>query len=91
MRMLAVLYFLVVNLVAFISFGLDKQRAKRKMWRIPESTLLLFSIVGGSVGAGLGMAVFHHKTKHWKFKVGIPLIFVLQVLLLLYVVTKLFK
>ena len=73
------LYLLIVNAVAFIVMLVDKYKAKKEKWRIPESTLLLLVVVGGSIGALLGMKVWHHKTMHKKFKYGIPLIIVLQI------------
>ena len=77
-------YLTLVNLTSFIVYGVDKSRAKNKMWRIPESTLMLLAAAGGSVGALLGMRVFHHKTKHPKFTVGVPLILILQAALAWY-------
>ena len=74
----ALAYLLLINLAAFLTFGADKRRAKRGAWRIPEKTLFLLAIVGGSVGAICGMHVFHHKTKHWYFKYGLPAIFLAQ-------------
>ena len=71
-------YFAAVNLVAFALMGIDKQRAKKHLWRIPERTLFAAALVGGSVGALLSMYLFHHKTRHWYFVVGMPLILVAQ-------------
>ena len=67
-----------------IVYGIDKLKAKKGKWRITESTLLLLAIIGGSIGAFLGMKVWHHKTMHKKFKYGIPLIIILQLGVLLY-------
>ena len=83
---LLVCYLLVMNLVTFLVFGLDKWKAKRKakneaVRRVPEKTLFLLSILGGSLGALLGMKAFHHKTLHKSFRFGIPAILALQVLL----------
>lgn len=78
-RILSV-YLLLINVVTFFIYGMDKQKAKRGAWRISETTLLGLAVIGGSVGAYLGMRVFHHKTKHLKFTIGVPVIFVLQVL-----------
>ena len=72
-------WLVIINLVAFAIFGLDKKRAKKGQWRIPEKTLFLSAILGGSVGAILGMYIFHHKTKHWYFQIGIPAILILQI------------
>lgn len=78
------LYLLAINIITFLTYGVDKIRAKRGAWRIPEKTLLLLPILGGSVGAIAGMNVFHHKTKHWYFKYGLPLILLAQVALVSY-------
>ena len=74
-------YLVIVNCVGFAAMGIDKGKAKRGAWRIPEKTLFLLSIIGGSVGTWLGMYAFHHKTKHWYFVVGMPLILVVQIAL----------
>lgn len=68
-----------VNLVTFAVYGADKRRAKRDKRRVPEKTLFLLAIIGGSVGALLGMRVFHHKTRHWYFVWGIPAILLVQI------------
>ena len=83
---LLLLYLLIINLVTFLVFGLDKWKAKRKekkdsVRRVPEKTLFLLSALGGSVGALLGMKVFHHKTLHKSFRFGIPAILVLQIVI----------
>ena len=83
---LLLLYLLLINLVTFLVFGLDKWKAKRKekkdsVRRVPEKTLFLLSALGGSVGALLGMKVFHHKTLHKSFRFGIPAILVLQIVI----------
>lgn len=83
MKYLAV-YLVMINLAAFALMGVDKSRARRHAWRIPEKTLFLSAVFGGSLGAILGMQVFHHKTKHWHFVVGMPLIFALQLALAWY-------
>lgn len=77
-------YLIAINTITFLVYGLDKLKAKKGKWRIPESTLLLLAIIGGSIGAWLGMKVWHHKTMHKKFKYGIPLIIILQLGVLLY-------
>ena len=77
-----VLYYLAaINVVTFLVYGIDKWRAKRGAWRISEKTLFLLPILGGSIGAIAGMKVFHHKTKHWYFQYGLPLILLLQLAL----------
>lgn len=75
-----IIYVCVINVIAFLMYGLDKVKAKRRQWRIPESTLLGVAVIGGSIGAFLGMQIFHHKTKKPKFYIGIPVIFILQVI-----------
>ena len=71
-------YLAVMNTLGFALMGLDKKRAAEHQWRISERTLFLVAALGGSVGSWLGMYIFHHKTKHWYFVIGIPVIFVLQ-------------
>ena len=83
---LLAVWLLLINLVTFCVFGLDKWKAKRKekneaVRRVPERTLLLLAALGGSVGALLAMRVFHHKTLHRAFKIGVPLILVLQIVI----------
>ena len=80
MRYLAI-YLLIINITAFVLYGADKYKAKRRQWRIPEKSLILVALLGGSVGALFGMAAFHHKTKRPLFAVGIPVILLLQLVL----------
>ena len=75
-------YLLAINAVAFIVYGIDKYKAKKAKWRIPEATLLLLAVLGGSIGAWMGMKVWHHKTMHKKFKYGIPAILLIQIALI---------
>lgn len=72
------LYLLAVNLAAFGMMGMDKRRARRGGWRISERKLFLPALLGGALGGVLGMRVFRHKTKHWYFRRGFPLLLVLQ-------------
>ena len=72
------LWLAVINLSAFLAMGIDKYRAARQKWRIPEKTLFILAAIGGSVGGILGIYVFHHKTLHKKFTVGFPAILLLQ-------------
>lgn len=74
-------YLVAANLAAFVMYGIDKRRAGRGMWRIPEARLLLIAVFGGSLGAWAGMYCFRHKTQHLKFKYGIPAILILQLAL----------
>ena len=76
-----ILYLVVINTVAFIVYGIDKWKSKRSQWRIPEATLLVLAAIGGSIGAWLGMHVWHHKTLHKKFKYGVPLILIVQLII----------
>ena len=78
------IYLGIINLIGFFSMFLDKQKAKRGKWRIPEKTLFLLAIIGGSLGTTLGMHVFRHKTKHWYFKFGMPMILIVQIVLIIY-------
>ena len=77
-------YLLANNVVAFIMYGIDKYKAKKAKWRISEATLLLLAVLGGSIGAWMGMKVWHHKTMHKKFKYGIPAILLIQIALITY-------
>jgi uncharacterized membrane protein YsdA (DUF1294 family) len=79
----ALLYYLIViNIVTFLVYGMDKLKAKQGSWRISEATLLILAIIGGSIGALLGMKVWRHKTQHKKFKYGLPLILLAQIALI---------
>lgn len=79
-----VIYLAVINLAGFLCMAIDKRKARRNKWRIPEATLFLFAIFGGSLGVLIGMQVFRHKTLKPKFFIGIPVILGVQVLLALY-------
>lgn len=79
-----VIYLVVMNSIGFASMGIDKSKAKRGAWRIPEKTLFLIAILGGSIGSILGMKQFRHKTKHKSFTIGMPAILLVQVLVILY-------
>ena len=78
-----IIYFVTINVATFLVYGVDKWKAKRSKWRITEAALLLLAVLGGSIGAWLGMKVWHHKTMHKKFKYGIPLIIIVQVAVVL--------
>lgn len=75
------LYLIFVNLVGFTMMGIDKAKAKRRAWRIAEKTLFFCALLGGSIGSWVGMYVFRHKTKHWYFVIGMPLILLAQLVL----------
>ena len=87
-HMIIIYYLLAINAVAFFAYGIDKLKARKGWWRIPEATLLLLAIIGGSIGAWLGMKVWHHKTMHRKFKYGLPVILLLQLALAVYLCTR---
>lgn len=74
---------LALNLFTFVLYGIDKYKARHGLWRVPESTLLLLAVAGGSLGAWAGMRVWHHKTLHRKFRYGVPAIIFAQVAALL--------
>lgn len=69
----------VMGVIAFSTYGIDKYRAKHDLWRIPEKTLLLLALLGGALGAYVGMKAFHHKTQHTKFKIIVPLLALIQI------------
>ena len=81
-------YLAVINLATCIVYGADKRRARKGKWRVPEKTLFLLPLLGGSAGALLGMRVFHHKTRHWYFVWGIPAILLAQIALAVWLLTK---
>ena len=79
-----VISLVAINAVTFFVYGIDKWKAKRSMWRIPEATLLGLAAIGGSIGAWLGMRAWRHKTMHKKFQLGIPLIIMAQTALIIW-------
>ena len=87
-HVIIIYYLLIINALAFIIYGIDKLKARKGRWRISEATLLLLALVGGSIGAWLGMKVWHHKTMHLKFKYGLPAILLLQLALAVYLCTR---
>ena len=76
------LYLVCINLAAFALMGVDKRHARRRQWRVPEKLLFLAALLGSSAGAWAGMYVFRHKTRHWYFVVGMPVILLAQLLLI---------
>ena len=86
---IAIGYVVLINILTWILFGIDKWKAKRNKWRIPEATLLFFAAIGGSIGALCGMYLFHHKTKHKKFFIGVPVILLLQIAVIVYIYSNL--
>lgn len=83
---LLLIYFLAINLISFQTMRLDKKKARRGEWRTPESVLFLQAIIGGSVGSILAMNLFHHKTRKAAFRIGMPVILLVQLLLILMLV-----
>ena len=83
-KRLILVYLVIITVVTFFAYGIDKWKAQHKRWRIPESVLLGLAAIGGSVGAWLGMQVWRHKTQHKKFQYGVPAIFVAQVALVVW-------
>lgn len=77
-------YLIVINVLTFLVYGIDKWKAKQGNWRISEATLLILAVIGGSIGALLGMKVWRHKTQHKKFKYGVPAILIIQIILIGY-------
>ena len=73
-----IIYLIAINILTFLIFGIDKRKARKGKWRIPEATLIGLAIAGGSIGALLGMYLFRHKTQKRKFNLGIPAILLLQ-------------
>ena len=79
-------YIVVINVIGFALMGIDKAKARKRAWRIPEATLFLIALVGGSLGTTVGMRVFRHKTLHWYFVFGMPAILIVQIFLILFVI-----
>ena len=84
---IAIIFMAFMSIIGFILMGIDKAKAKKGAWRIPEKTLLGIAFVGGGVGVWLGMELFHHKTKHLHFKLGVPIITLLEFIAVCYVFT----
>lgn len=82
------IYLLIINLTGFILMGMDKRRAKKDKWRIPEKTLFLTAILGGSIGSIAGMHILRHKTKHTTFVIGMPCILVIQIALVIFILCR---
>ena len=82
-----IIYFVIINIVGFAIMGIDKRKAMKRAFRIPEATLFIVALIGGSVGSILGMQVFRHKTRHWYFVFGMPAILVIQIALIVLLLT----
>ena len=85
---IVLIYLAVINVVTFFMYGVDKWKAKKAKWRIRETALLGLAVLGGSIGAWLGMKVWHHKTQHKKFKYGVPAIIIVQFALIGYILYR---
>ena len=81
---IVLIYLVIINVVTFFMYGIDKWRARKSKWRIKETTLLGMAVLGGSVGAWLGMKAWHHKTLHKKFIYGVPAIIIVQLAIIGY-------
>lgn len=84
MQETVIYYLIIINIVTFLVYGIDKWKAKKSLWRVRENSLLMLAILGGSIGAWLGMKVWHHKTQHKKFRYGIPAIIIIQLVIIGY-------
>lgn len=82
------IWLIIINIITFVVFGIDKKKAIDGKFRISELTLFVLSLLGGSLGGFIAMHTFHHKTKKWYFKFGIPLILIAQVLLIIFIAKK---
>ena len=72
-----VIYIVIINIIGFLAMYIDKQKAKRGSWRIPENTLFIITAIGGGIGTIAGMYLFRHKTKKWTFKIGLPVLLII--------------
>ena len=79
-----VIYIVIINIIGFLAMYIDKQKAKSASWRIPENTLFIITAIGGGIGTIAGMYLFRHKTKKWTFKIGLPVLLILDILIVLY-------
>lgn len=86
-----IIYYFVINLIGLIMMGADKRKAIKGAYRIPEATLFCVALLGGALGTTLGMRIFRHKTKHWYFVVGMPLIFFVQLALMIWIGIQIFN
>lgn len=82
------IYLVTINVATFFVYGIDKWKAKQSMWRVRETAQMLLALLGGSIGAWLGMKVWHHKTLHKKFRYGIPLIIIVQLAVLVWIMLR---
>ena len=85
---LIIIYLVSVNCISFVVMGVDKHKARKRAWRIPESTLFVLALIGGSVGSIAGMHLFRHKTRHWYFLYGMPAILLIQILIVVALISS---
>ena len=83
-----IIYFIVINLIGFFIMWLDKQKAKKGAWRIPEKTLFIITALGGGIGTIAGMYTFRHKTQKLGFVIGFPFITILEIITIIYFIVK---
>ena len=83
-----IIYLIAINLIGFFAMFLDKQKAKKGNWRIPEKTLVTISLIGGSIGGIIGMYLFRHKIQKLRFAIGFPVILVMQIVIVIYLIVK---
>ena len=86
-----VAYMIIINIIGLFSMLIDKRRAIKNKWRIPEKTLFLIAILGGSIGSNIGMRLFRHKTKHWYFVFGMPAILIIQLVIIFLMLGKYYR
>jgi len=85
---LIIIYIIAINIIGFILMGVDKRRARKRVWRVPEKNLWIIALLGGSFGSLLGMRYFRHKTKHKMFTIGMPLLIIVHTVLIFWVYLK---
>lgn len=83
-----IIYLVIINLIGFLAMGIDKYKAKKNYWRIPEGTLMMLAVLGGGIGTISGIYVFRHKTKKMKFTVGMPTILISEIAIIVYLFIK---
>lgn len=86
--LMLIIYLVLINLILFLTMAIDKSRAKRSKRRVPEATLFLMALLGGSIGGIAGMYTFRHKTKHMSFVIGFPVILILELALAVFIIIK---
>ena len=90
-KIILLAYLLLINIITYFTYAADKTKARQNKWRIPERTLILLALLGGSPAALLAMKHYHHKTRHLKFKLGIPIILIIQIIITFFLYPKYLK